>query len=604
MALHDGLPLYAFVNIEVGNGSLTETGDADDSTVIVGEFSSDQNHSMLVDFNWTKSGSDNGGNNSFTFTLFDETAIQAEAILAGATDNATSFDTNSDTIIKLSYGWASNGSPVPGRHLSFTGTLSEYSISFNGPSTELTVTGIMESDNVLSMATVEAFSGETYAGNPSDIVREIADRNGWQYTDETIVNSVTVTESTDSTTPKTYSVDSRSMSQFISEDLVRDAITEDGQSDFKFWVDSTTVPPTVYFRPQSTSNAGMTEVETYDEEGSFSGVSYSGGTVEGGDDAVLYKEYDYYVGKDNSEVISFTPSYTFCVGSATSGSGNAVDSETNEMYGYTATSTGIGITGGSDGVVRIDGRRMLGMSSSNYANLSTQATRLSNMFLSSEVTATLEIMGDPNIPAGNVAEVVVNVYTKYGIKHHTSGRYVVESVEENVTRGSYITTLSLKKLAGYTYSESDISDMETGNTQKAKTKKKLSSNDSIQAVKSTSDIVNYAQLYLGNDYVWGGNSLTNGIDCSHFVYQVLKNTGHYSGPYLTAYNWSGAGKAVSKEELKAGDIIVYSGSTNHVAIYVDETHIVHARNKNSGIVVTETDPSAYHGGAVAYRRVE
>ena len=44
---------------------------------------------------------------------------------------------------------------------------------------------------------------------------------------------------------------------------------------------------------------------------------------------------------------------------------------------------------------------------------------------------------------------------------------------------------------------------------------------------SGSSIVAYADQFVGNPYVWGGNSLTNGIDCSHFVYQVLKNTGAY-----------------------------------------------------------------------------
>ena len=106
--------------------------------------------------------------------------------------------------------------------------------------------------------------------------------------------------------------------------------------------------------------------------------------------------------------------------------------------------------------------------------------------------------------------------------------------------------------------------------------------------------------YLGNPYVYGGNSLTGGIDCSHFVTQVLTNTGHYSGGYRTSGDWATAGEPVTRDNVQPGDIIVYGG---HLAIYVDSNHIVHAKGKDYGIVVTECDPFAYHNGATAIRRV-
>ena len=98
---------------------------------------------------------------------------------------------------------------------------------------------------------------------------------------------------------------------------------------------------------------------------------------------------------------------------------------------------------------------------------------------------------------------------------------------------------------------------------------------------SNSNIVDYANQFVGNPYVYGGNSLTDGIDCSHFVYQVLKDTGHYSGDYAVSDDWVDKGDQVSSlDEAEAGDVIVYSG---HVAIYDGQGGIVEAKGSKYGI---------------------
>ena len=117
-------------------------------------------------------------------------------------------------------------------------------------------------------------------------------------------------------------------------------------------------------------------------------------------------------------------------------------------------------------------------------------------------------------------------------------------------------------------------------------------------IASTSGIVQEAMKYLGNPYVWGGSSLTNGCDCSHFVWLVLKNCGSDYG-YATSGGWRTRGSAVSPQDVQAGDVLCYNG---HVAFYVDETHIVHARGAKYGIECTETKPLTYHNGVVAIRR--
>lgn len=92
------------------------------------------------------------------------------------------------------------------------------------------------------------------------------------------------------------------------------------------------------------------------------------------------------------------------------------------------------------------------------------------------------------------------------------------------------------------------------------------------------DVVNYACQFVGNPYVFGGTSLTNGSDCSYFVMACFGNFG-ISLP-RTSYGQRSCGQAVSYANAKAGDIICYAG---HVAIYMGNGKIVHAANKRLGI---------------------
>lgn len=88
-------------------------------------------------------------------------------------------------------------------------------------------------------------------------------------------------------------------------------------------------------------------------------------------------------------------------------------------------------------------------------------------------------------------------------------------------------------------------------------------------------VVNYACQFVGNPYVYGGNSLTNGTDCSGFIKLVYANFGvslpRSSGAYLSV------GRSVPYSQAMPGDIICYSG---HVALYMGGGQIVHASNSN------------------------
>lgn len=101
---------------------------------------------------------------------------------------------------------------------------------------------------------------------------------------------------------------------------------------------------------------------------------------------------------------------------------------------------------------------------------------------------------------------------------------------------------------------------------------------------SGDELVNFALQFVGNPYVWGGDSLTNGCDCSGFVNQVYKHFGFKSVPRQSQAfkTW---GKPVAFANLKAGDIVVYPG---HVAIYIGNGKIVEAQSRRAGITCTRS----------------
>ena len=101
-------------------------------------------------------------------------------------------------------------------------------------------------------------------------------------------------------------------------------------------------------------------------------------------------------------------------------------------------------------------------------------------------------------------------------------------------------------------------------------------------------LLQYAKKFLGNPYVWGGTSLTNGCDCSGFAQQIFANFG-YALP-RTSRQQAKAGTRIPVREAKPGDLLFYqreSGFIYHVMIYLGDGKVIHAGSEATGILISD-----------------
>lgn len=126
-----------------------------------------------------------------------------------------------------------------------------------------------------------------------------------------------------------------------------------------------------------------------------------------------------------------------------------------------------------------------------------------------------------------------------------------------------------RKAAQESSNSSGSSDSSSSNSNKSYAPAGEATGDNIAA---------YACQFVGNPYVFGGTSLTDGCDCSGFVYSVYKAFG-ITVP-RTSYALNSAGTGVAYEDARPGDVIVYAG---HCAIYLGNGRIVHASSAKTGI---------------------
>ena len=118
---------------------------------------------------------------------------------------------------------------------------------------------------------------------------------------------------------------------------------------------------------------------------------------------------------------------------------------------------------------------------------------------------------------------------------------------------------------------------------------------SSQGSEMGKSVIDYATQFVGNPYVWGGSSLTNGTDCSGFVMSVYNNFG-VSLPHSSSALRSQGYDVGGLSNAQPGDIVCYSG---HVGLYVGNGQIVHASTSKTGIIVS----SASYRNVLSVRRI-
>ncbi len=239
-------------------------------------------------------------------------------------------------------------------------------------------------------------------------------------------------------------------------------------------------------------------------------------------------------------------------------------------------------------------------------------------------TTTLNVRKDANTSSSlvvqlklndkvKVVETVDNTWSK--IKYNNYTGYVATKYLSNdkaeITSRSTETTRDLEENLDNSSSnsnnekknssESSNSSKKSSSSKSSNSSKESSSSDSKKSSSSStsgSKVVAYAKKFLGNPYVWGGTSLTNGCDCSGFVMSVYSHFG-YSLPHSSSA-LAGVGTAVSKSDLQVGDIVCFTG---HVGIYIGGNKMIHASTPKTGIIISSLSERYYASKYKCARRV-
>ncbi len=243
-----------------------------------------------------------------------------------------------------------------------------------------------------------------------------------------------------------------------------------------------------------------------------------------------------------------------------------------------------------DGWYKVTSGSVTGYVSADYVIVGDEATcKAASQRIATVNTDTLRLRKEANTESGiNALLSVGNQLTV--LDESISGWYKVQYKSST----GYVSADYVSVETVYSYAESKEEEAARKEAEEAERRRqqaatnsnsnKTSSNKKYNAPTGVSgqSVVDYAVQFVGNPYVWGGTSLTNGADCSGFVLKVYEAFG-VSLPH-SSYKMRSVGYSVSASEVQPGDIICYSG---HVAIYIGDGKIVHASNKKDGIKITD-----------------
>ncbi len=142
-------------------------------------------------------------------------------------------------------------------------------------------------------------------------------------------------------------------------------------------------------------------------------------------------------------------------------------------------------------------------------------------------------------------------------------------------------------------SSSSSSDSSSSSSDSSSSSSSTTTSSSSSSSTLGSQIASYACQFIGNPYVWGGTSLTNGCDCSGFVMSVYAHFG-YSLPH-SSLSMRSLGTAVSYSDAQPGDLICYYSSSSpsggHVGIYIGNGMMVNAASASTGIIISSVNTS-------------
>ena len=162
-----------------------------------------------------------------------------------------------------------------------------------------------------------------------------------------------------------------------------------------------------------------------------------------------------------------------------------------------------------------------------------------------------------------------------------------EQAAANANNNTSSSTTSSSSNSSSSSSSKKNNSSSSSTSSKKNNSSSSSSSSSSNSSSSGRQIANYALQFVGNPYVYGGNSLTRGTDCSGFVKLVYAHFG-YSISRTASSQAASAGRKVSISSVQPGDLIFYAknGSITHVAMYIGNNKVVHASTPKSGIKIS------------------
>ena len=243
---------------------------------------------------------------------------------------------------------------------------------------------------------------------------------------------------------------------------------------------------------------------------------------------------------------------------------------------YSITRTGVGDNGWS----KVDYNGQTGYIKSDYLTTTKPQVTESNQTSSSSNTSSSK---------SDIEEVKETVYATAGVNIRAKASADADKIGTLAAGGSI--TRTGKTSNGWSRVDYNGQTGYIKSDYLTTTKPTVTSNTTASSTSSSSSlgqqIADFAVQYVGYPYVYGGNSLTNGVDCSGFTQQVYLHFG-YSIPRRASIQAT-VGTSVAISDLQPGDLVFYGDSegVGHVVIYIGNGKVVHASTPSKGIIISD-----------------